>query len=431
VSALIALALTAGAAEIVLYDGNVPDEVAAAVTAISAEADPVVRTLSDLVDRREPILRGAGTIAGCDGKRLPASHLRDRLKSIEGAWLYQEFVEAQGTVHDTVGELACLEGPVPTQLLVRLHYLDALARFQNEDEPGAASAFDRALSIDSDFAWDANFADDSKRILDIQKAAMAEWATVYVEVVPIEGATVDGRAVPKGGLEVNAGMHLIQAGSGDRLHGYLLEVDEGSQVTVVAPAATPVAALQWVALDDRQRELSLLLAALTERDEVVWIVQDDSIWKGVPSKRSWDKVGEWVEPKVHAPEPVAPDPTPPDDSVTPEPIETSQGLPKEAITIPLTAMGAGIGAFGGTFAASNVSKAKTTAAEADGLTASTDNPEIAEINSRLKGYNRNIAIGDALVVVGVGVAVVGIVTTLSGGKQKAVHATPTGVGVRF
>ena len=65
--------------------------------------------------------------ARVDSAERPAPDLRDQLKHIEGAWLYQEFAEARVTVSETTERLPCLDGPVASASLVRLHYLDALA----------------------------------------------------------------------------------------------------------------------------------------------------------------------------------------------------------------------------------------------------------------------------------------------------------------
>ncbi len=425
------LALAAGAAEWVLYEGESVDEVVAAVSPLAGGAELTVSTLADAVRDRAPVLRGQAKLTSCQGDPVSANSLASAIKKADSALLYQDHASARRTASEALQQVACLDGPVDRHALVRLHLLEGLGAFHAGDAAAARASFRAAVEVDPRLDWDEAYGTDAKAILTEVAAKVTSLTPVIVEVIPGGRARIDGESM-SGPIEILPGRHLLQVTEGEATRSYALELPETPQVTIVAPAALTAEVTAGVEDEAQRRSLSLALTGVVDRGEQMYLVHGGHIWRGEPYRNQWERLGAFQEPEV---EPVDPDlgligPLPPD-PVPEVPARKRTGLPRGAFTVPMAVVGSGLAVYGFTSAGSSRAQAKQLQTDAHAAVQAGDAPAAMAANDGIASQNTNILLGQTLAGGGVAVALTALYLSVRKGKGSKTVVVPGGIAGRW
>jgi hypothetical protein len=140
--------------------------------------------------------------------------------------------------------------------------------------------------------WDDNFPPNA---IDLFEAAQSDHdrseASVTIRLLPIpaEGtAWLDGQSIssPDGVINVSAGTHLLQF-SVPQVYTVSLYVKDNSKLTLMLPALVPNEAVAWVNDPDERTKLKLLLGAMLDSNEEVYVSNGGEVWQYSPSRDAW------------------------------------------------------------------------------------------------------------------------------------------------
>jgi hypothetical protein len=221
-------------------------------------------------------LLGAYPEFTCTDSSLPAATVsqalaraQQRIDELDMATAAADLVAVRQTV-------ACVEAPVETGELWRLHFLEAVASSYEHGEIAARPAFARAVAVQPSRFFDDSYSPTLHQLyLDAQKEALRgdRAAILGADVGPSEpGALwVDGQPARGAPLLVPPGEHVLQVRAPDgRLRGARLHLESGSVVAALLPAESSAALGR---LDgERQKSLAAWVARLAGRPgSRVWV----------------------------------------------------------------------------------------------------------------------------------------------------------------
>ncbi len=189
------------------------------------------------------------------------------------------------------GLLACLRDPVSPADAARAYFLRGIVAFDSGDEGKALQSFVQARQFDPEIAWDTAFPPRAQGVFDQATTISAEQAPASLLLVPAPpDIRVDGRLASTTGsqLTLGPGRHLVQLGP-EPMTTFQVELQAGSEATLVVPAMVDEHALREIATDDRVA-LSAALGALLGEGQLVFVAVPGGIWKGSAGGRAWEQI---------------------------------------------------------------------------------------------------------------------------------------------
>jgi hypothetical protein len=294
---LVTLVSAALAADAVLYDSDAPSAIAR-VSADSGRAQWDLRPvrLADLIQGEKPTVLGANQPrTTCEAPTTNAG-ARDAVTRAEKHIAYPEWAAAGAALAAAATALPCLGEPLEPSLATRLHFLQGVVAFTENDPQSARSAFAAALTVQPSLTWDERLPPDAKSLLDEARAAHLSLPSLTVAVGPgldtLPSLWVDGhqQAVIDHALVLLAGEHLVQV-LGPTVQTLQVVVSAATPAAIVIPdalAARPIASL----LQDPS------LGALLRQQYGtvgVWAWTGERTWRAAPQ---WEELA--ISPAIRA-----------------------------------------------------------------------------------------------------------------------------------
>jgi len=305
----------------------------------------------------------------------------------------------------------CVAEPLGGDLLARVHFLDGVFLFE-EDQDAARAAFHRVHAIDPSYAWDDSFPPIAQVAFADAKLAVLNQAKVPVRLyLPAQAAVfLDGKTVPPGRtqVEVYPGRHLVQlqAEAEGPLRSVSIEVAADTPAALFDPAI--LAAPDRADIDGATTAFIRHLAAATDAgvpDYVVALSPEIVIWRWSTEADALER----IEVPSQATALVA--------GKTPRPKQAAGAAPHPAVPI-LIGAGAGIVAVGAILAGTGYDQFNDLNADYTGQPDETD--EYEDIERAFHQYNAGVGLLAGGGVVVVAAVPVGVLTAK--GKKTAVTA---------
>lgn len=288
-SMLAVLVLTARAEKpLVLHQQEVGPALAVrgvARVAELAEDELAVSTLSDLLADAPPMLAGDGDLATCAGEAHDGAPLAEAITTAEGQLDYAEFPEARASLEAGLTSLACLQGPLDTELVARAWYLHGMSFLGEEDKPGAWESFGRTWHYDRAMGWDDTYPPDGKATFEAARAEQDATDLTRVAVIPDGELVVDGESRKVSEVvSLAPGHHVLQAPEGQA--SAVLDLPTGASSELLLPWALDDRTLSAVATSDAQQLLSWALSGRGHPQVLVYL-PDRPVWSLDTTSGTW------------------------------------------------------------------------------------------------------------------------------------------------
>ncbi len=240
------------------------------------------------------------SLEGCPAEPASGEQITAAMDEIETAMMMLEYADAGAGLDALEVRLCAASGPLEPAVLARIPFLRGVILYYDEDLVGARAAFRRAVELQPDMEWDANFPPDPQQVfLDAALDAIRSLHTVLslppgdrparllVDGVPVDGATAE--------LEIVGSRHFLQAGAADgSLATVLLDAGTAERIELIGPrgareglALTPETAAGEVAFG-----LVARAAVARGHSEVIVLQQPgaDQAWRYDVIDRRWERV---------------------------------------------------------------------------------------------------------------------------------------------
>ena len=280
---------------LMLYNGDLAVALTRASNATKIDDEkfkPV--TIRDIAGGK-PILDGPGTLDVCRGKTADNRSIRSIKKKVLKNIVYVNYEEADKLLQTATNYLNCLSEPLIGLDAAEVFFMKGFLDYELGRQGLAQDSFRRALVYDEEMEWDSNFPKDA---LDLFEAAQSAHerseasASVRLTPAPAEGtAWLDGETIDSadGVIELLPGTHLLQF-SVPQVYTVSLYVKENSKLTLMLPALVPNEAVAWVNDPDERAKLKLLLGAMLESEQEVYVSNGGEVWLYTPDRDSWEEL---------------------------------------------------------------------------------------------------------------------------------------------
>ncbi len=250
-----------------------------------AEDQLAVSTLPELLAEAPPMLAGDGNLATCAGETHDGSPLSEAITTAEGQLDYAEFPEARASLEAGLSSLACLKGPLDTELVARAWYLHGMSFLGEEDKPGAWESFGRTWTYDRAMGWDDTYPPDGKATFEASRAEQDATDLTRIAVLPDGELVVDGEHEKISEvLGLPPGRHILQNPQGEATA--VLDLPSEASAELLLPWAIDDRTLAAVATTDAQQLLSWALSGRGHPQVLVYL-PDRPVWSLDTTSGTW------------------------------------------------------------------------------------------------------------------------------------------------
>ena len=299
----------AGAAEHVVTTEAADDRLMSRVADTVGVAPATIGrfSLGDWLSASGARLVGPGRLLSCPGPPMAAASFEAALDEAVGDIDYAESQSALATLKDALARTSCLTEPVSATTLARGPYLQAIAHLQLDEFTVAAEAFQRALVIDPDLAWDEVYPPKGLDLFENARTELGATQRATVHVLAPEGtqAWLDGEILeqPETGERRLGGWHLLQVGATDTRTAWL-QLQGGATTTVIWPSQGSLDTEAWATTVEGRATLDAVLVDALGAGETVLIPHQDTLWRTTLGSGQWSE--EEMKPGAPAPDTASP-----------------------------------------------------------------------------------------------------------------------------
>lgn len=240
------------------------------------------------------------SLESCGADPAHPDEIAAAMDEIETAMMMLEYADAGAGLDRLEGRLCAASGPLDPAVLARIPFLRGVILYYAEDLLGARAAFRRAVELQPEMEWDANFPPDPQQVfLDAALDAIRSQhlilalppgdrpARLLVDGVEVDGGTAD--------LELVGARHFLQAGATDgTLSTVVLDAGAAAKVELIGPRR----AREGLALTPETADGALAFALVADaalargHSEVIVLQQPaaDQAWRYDVIDRRWERV---------------------------------------------------------------------------------------------------------------------------------------------
>ena len=277
-----------------LYNGDVTVAMSRVVSSTKRSSERFRPVMITEVSGGEPLLDGGGGLTVCTGATADASSLRNALRKVRREIGYVKYKEADDSLRTATTYLNCLTDPLIGLDAAELYFMKGFLDYALGRQGLAQESFRRALVYNPAMSWDDDFPPKALAVFEAAQAERetAQPVTVRLLPIPAEGsAWLDGVPLraPDGVIQVLPGAHLLQF-SVPQVYTVSLYVKADTKPSVMLPALMPNKAVGWSNDDEKRADLGVLLGAILEDEDEVFVSNAGEVWRFLPATYTWEKL---------------------------------------------------------------------------------------------------------------------------------------------